>query len=137
MDTLTINQRRSGDVVILDLVGRVTMGATNQQVQQSLRQLVAEGELNVVLDLGATTFIDSSGLGELVAGYSTLKRAGGRLALVRVSDRVMDLMTITKLYTVFDIYYSETEAIESFQNAADKADDTRPMVADVAASSIS
>ena len=117
MDSLSITQRRVDDVLVLDIDGKITIGATNRQLQDALRRLVAEGERNVVLDLTRTTYVDSSGLGELVAGYSTLKRNEGRLALVNVPERVMDLMTITKLYTVFDIYENETQAVESFKNA--------------------
>lgn len=117
MDRLSIDQRRVGDVIILDLAGKVTIGTTNRQLQDALRRLVAEGERSVVLDLSQVTYVDSTGLGEIVAGYSTLRRGGGRLALVNVSDRVMDLMTVTKLYTVFDIYTSEAEAVESFGGA--------------------
>ena len=117
MDRLSIDQRRVGDVIILDLTGKVTIGATNRQLQEALLRLVAEGERSVVLDLSLVTHVDSSGLGEVVAGYSTLRRGGGRLALVNMSDRVMDLMTVTKLYTVFDIYTSEAQAVESFGGA--------------------
>ena len=118
MDSLSIKQRRSGDVAILDLTGKLTIGGTNQQLAQSLRRLVAEGERSVILDLSGATYVDSTGLGELVAGYSTLKRNDGRLALIGVPARIMDLMTITKLYTVFDIYDTEAEGVESFQTAA-------------------
>jgi len=120
MDSLTIEQRRSGEVLILDLNGKITIGATNRQLQDALRRLVAEGERNIILDLSRATYVDSSGLGELVAGYSSLKRSGGRLALANISERIMDLMTITKLYTVFDIYETEAEAVKSFENASDE-----------------
>lgn len=133
MDSLTINQRRSGDVVILNLAGKITIGGTNQQLQESLRSLAAAGERSVVLDLAGATYVDSTGLGELVAGYATLKRSDGRLALINVSDRVMDLMTITKLYTVFDIYDSEAAAVESFG----KADTTESTAANIATSHLS
>ena len=121
MDSLTIEQRRSGDVLILDLSGQITLGATNRQLQDAIRQLVAEGERSMILNLAKVKYIDSTGLGELVAGYSTLKRNEGRLALINVSDRVMDLMTITKLYTVFDIYDVEAAAVESFASNASSA----------------
>jgi len=115
MDNLTLNQRRAGDVVVLDLAGRITLGNLDRPLPNALQRLVAEGERNLILDLSKITYIDSTGLGELVAGYSTLKRNGGRLALLNLSDRVMDLMTITKLYTVFDIYDNEAQAVESFE----------------------
>lgn len=117
MDSLTISQRRERDVVILDLAGKITLGGTNSQLRNAIRGLVAEGEKSVVLNLTAATYVDSSGLGEIVAGYSSLRRNDGYLKLANVSDRVMDLMTITKLYTVFEVYKTEAEAIESFHEA--------------------
>jgi len=121
--------------MVLDLDGRITLGSTNQDLATALRRLVAEGERSVVLDLAKVTYVDSTGLGELVAGYSTLKRNGGRLALINVSDRVMDLMNITKLYTVFDIYPSETEAADSFKRP--EAASNTPPIANVATSRLS
>lgn len=114
MDKLTISQRRVNGVVVLDLTGKITLGATNSQLRDTIRQLVNEGEKRVVLNLSEAAYIDSSGLGEIVASYSSLRRNDGHLKLANVSDRVMDLMTITKLYTVFEVYKTETEAIESF-----------------------
>ncbi len=114
MSNLTINQRQMGGVTIVDLDGRIALGESNTQLHQSLKQLVADGRKNVVLNLAKVTGIDSSGLGSIVAGYSTLQSAGGSLKLVNLSDRIADLMTITKLYTVFDIYENEADAVNSF-----------------------
>jgi anti-sigma B factor antagonist len=119
MDSLTITQRREGGVVILDLAGKITIGGTNQQLRDIVRRLVAENEKSVVLNLAAATYVDSSGLGELVAAYSSLKKSDGRLKLAGVSDKIMDIMTITKLYTVFDIYDTETEAVKSFEESGE------------------
>ena len=135
MDSLSLNQRRAGDVIILDLTGKITIGDTNRQLHHALQRLAAEGEHNVVLQLSQVTYVDSTGLGELVAGYSTLKRNGGRLALVNVPDRVMDLMTITKLYTVFDIYDTEAEATESFTSIP--AGEIPPPIVNAAATRLS
>jgi anti-sigma B factor antagonist len=118
MDSLSITQRRTDDVVILDLAGKLTIGGTNSQLKETLRQLTTEGERSIVLNMSGLTFVDSSGLGELVSGYSTLKRENGRLALVGLSGTVLNLMTITKLYTVFDTYDSEAEAVKSFGTSA-------------------
>jgi len=118
MDTLTLNQRRARDVVVLDLAGRITLGNLDRPLPNALQRLVAEGERSVILDLSKVTYMDSTGLGELVAGYSTLKRNGGRMVLLKLSDRIMDLMTVTKLYTVFDIYDDEAQALESFETPA-------------------
>jgi len=120
MSSLTINNRQVNGVVIVDLDGRIALGESNTQLHQSLKQLVAEGKKHVILNLAKVSGIDSSGLGSIVAGYSTLQAAGGSLKLVNLSDRVADLMTITKLYTVFDIYDNESDAVSSF-NVQDDA----------------
>lgn len=116
MDNLSISQRRTGGVVILDLAGKITMGGTNRQLRETVVALVADGDKNVVLNLAAVTSVDSSGLGEIIAAYSSLRRSSGDLKLLNVSDRVLDLMTITKLYTVFEIHTTEAEAVGSFGN---------------------
>ncbi|NOT47756.1 MAG: STAS domain-containing protein [Acidobacteria bacterium] len=114
MSGLNINKRQVNGVVVVDLDGRIALGESNTELHQSLRQLVAEGKKNVLLNLSKVTAIDSSGLGSIVAGYSTLQAAGGALKLINLPERVSDLMTITKLYTVFDIFDSETAGINSF-----------------------
>lgn len=114
MSNLNINNRQVNGVTIVDLEGRIALGESNTALHQSLKQLVAEGKKQVVLNLAKVSGIDSSGLGSIVAGYSTLQAAGGSLKLVNLSDRVADLMTITKLYTVFDIYDNESDAVNSF-----------------------
>lgn len=116
MDNLSISQRRGNGVIILDLTGKITIGGTNSQLRDTVVVLVADGDKNVILNLAAVTFVDSSGLGEIIAAFSSLRRSNGDLKLLNVSDRVLDLMTITKLYTVFEIYTTEAEAIESFEN---------------------
>ena len=117
MSSLTINNRQANGVVIVDLEGKIALGESNTALHQSLKQLVTEGNRNVILNLAKVTGIDSSGLGSIVAGYSTLQTAGGSLKLINLSDRVADLMTITKLYTVFDIYDNESDAVKSFSSA--------------------
>lgn len=114
MSNLTILTRRVGDVVIVDLNGEVTLGTTNRQLHTSVHQLVKEGNLQIILNLANVKRIDSSGLGEIVAGFSTLRAAGGSLKLINIPERVNDLMTITKLYTVFDIYETEADGVNSF-----------------------
>lgn len=125
MGNLTITQRRSNAVVILDLEGQVRLGQGNINLHKSLRELVHNGEKAVLLNLENVTNIDSSGLGELIAGFATLEKNGGQLKLVKLTDRVSELMMITKLLTVFDVYESETEAIESFAAAPDRT--TQPL----------
>lgn len=119
MSGLTINKRQVNGVVVVDLDGRISLGESNTELHQSLRQLVAEGKKHVLLNLSKVTAIDSSGLGSIVAGYSTLQASGGALKLINLPERVSDLMTITKLYTVFDIYDSESAGINSFDIPAD------------------
>jgi anti-sigma B factor antagonist len=114
MSGLNINKREVDGVLVMDLDGRVSLGETNRQLHEALREAVADGKKKVVLNLAKVSGIDSSGLGEIVAGYSTLSAAGGSLKLINLPERVTDLMTITKLYTVFDIYDSEAAGIASF-----------------------
>lgn len=125
MSNLTITQRRSGAVVILDLEGQIRLGQGNINLHKNLRELVRNGEKAVLLNLESVSIIDSSGLGELIAGFATLEKNGGALKLVKLTDRVRELMMITKLVTVFDVYDSEIAAIESFAAASDKT--TQPL----------
>jgi|SRR4051794_5883580 anti-sigma B factor antagonist len=114
MSTLNISTRHAGNVAIVDLVGQIRLGETNISLHNALKQLVESGEKNVILNLAGVTHIDSSGLGELVAGYTSVERADGQLKLLSLPDRVVDLMMITKLLTVFDVFDEEKAAIESF-----------------------
>jgi anti-sigma B factor antagonist len=121
MSGLNITQRRVGGVVILDLDGKIALGETNRSLHESLRQLAESDDRNVVINLAKVTAIDSSGLGELVAGFATLERNGGSMKLLNLSDRITELMTITKLFTVFDVFENEADAVTSFGMAADTA----------------
>ncbi len=114
MSSLIINKRQVNGVVIVDLDGKISLGESSQELHQSLRELVASGKRHVLLNMAKVTAIDSSGLGSIVAGYSTLQASGGALKLINLPDRVSDLMTITKLYTVFEILEDETAGINSF-----------------------
>jgi anti-sigma B factor antagonist len=116
MSNLSIGQRMVGDIAVVDLDGKVTLGETNRQLHEALRALVTAGTNKIVLNLKKVKSIDSSGLGEIVAGYSTLRSHGGSLVLANIPERVVDLMTITKLYTVFDVFESEDEAIANLQS---------------------
>jgi anti-sigma B factor antagonist len=118
MSTLNISTRHADNVTIVDLVGQIRLGETNINLHNAIKKLVESGEKNVLLNLAGVTHIDSSGLGELVAGYTTIERAGGQLKLLKLSDRVIDLMTITKLFTVFDVFDEESTAVESFGGAS-------------------
>lgn len=114
MSTLTITTRRSGPVAILDLTGQIRLGETNINLHKAVHELVDAGDKNVLLNLAGVTHIDSSGLGELVAGHATLEKNGGVMKLLNLNDRVTELMVMTKLLTVFDTFDNEAEAVASF-----------------------
>jgi len=114
MSTLNITTRQSGPVIILDLEGQIRLGETNANLHKAVRELVDGGEKNVLLNLARVTGIDSSGLGSLVAAHATLEKNGGEMKLLNLNDRVTELMMITKLLTVFDVFDNEGEAVASF-----------------------
>ena len=120
MNNLTITERRNGSVTVLDLSGNIRLGEGNIELHNILRFLVEKGERKVLLNLAEVTYIDSSGLGELVAGYTTLQKNGGELKLLRLTERVNELMVITKLLTVFDVFENEAEAVKSFSTSSDE-----------------
>lgn len=115
MSTLSIHERRIGDVTVLDMDGNIRIGGAHVALQKALRSLVDEGRNQIVLNLARVTYIDSSGLGELISGHVTLARKGGQIKLLYLTQRLHELMTITKLLTIFDVYDDESEAIDSFQ----------------------
>ena len=121
MSGLNITQRRAGDVVILDLDGKIALGETNRSLHESLRGLADSNEKNIIINLANVTTIDSSGLGELVAGFASLERSGGTMKLLNLQQRITELMTITKLFTVFDVFENEADAVASFGKSADTA----------------
>ena len=121
MSGLNITQRRVGGVVILDLDGKIALGETNRSLHESLKVLAESDEKNVLVNLARVTAIDSSGLGELVAGFASLERSGGSMKLLNLPERITEIMTITKLLTVFDIFENEADAVASFGEAADTA----------------
>jgi len=108
--------RRSADngVAIIDLAGDVTIGGGNKLLQQTVRSLVADGQKQIILNLADVSYIDSSGLGELVASFTTIEKSGGEMKLLNLTKRVTELMVITKLLTVFDVYESEATAVAAF-----------------------
>ena len=114
MINLYINQRRVEDVTILDLKGRERIRGATMALHESIRCLAGEGKTRVILDLAWVKQIDSSGLGELIASHVTLDKKGGALKLMHITDCAHELMTITKLLTIFDVYDDEPEALASF-----------------------
>ena len=112
--SVKLNTRQVGDVTVIDLSGRITLGEGASALRDVLRDLTAKGNKKILPNLGDVTFIDSSGIGELVSGFTTVANAGGTVKLLNLTKRVKDLLQITKLYTVFDVHDEEAHAIRSF-----------------------
>ena len=115
MAQLDLKERQAGDVTILDLSGEVRIGDSSVALRESVRNLADQGKKKLLLNLAGVRYIDSSGIGELIANYTTVKRQGGQLKLLNLTDRIQNLLVITKLLTVFDSYDNEAEALKSFQ----------------------
>ena len=115
MADITISERQAGDVTILDLAGKVTIGEGSVALRSAIRRLLGEGKNKILLNLGGVGYIDSSGIGELIANYTTVGRGGGQLKLLNLTEKVQDLLVITKLLTVFDVYDNEADALSSFK----------------------
>src|SRR5437763_16608382 len=115
MAQLNINKRQAGDVAILDLNGEVRIGESAGVLRTAIRDLVAGGSQKILLNLGGVKYIDSSGIGELIANYTTIGRTGGQLKLLNLTDKVQHLLVIPKLLTVLDVYDSEAEGLSSFK----------------------
>lgn len=112
--SLKMRTREVGKVVVIDLTGQITLGEASAAVRDEVRDQVGHGYLKILLNLADVTYIDSAGLGELTAAYTSVKNRGGQLKLLNLTKRVHDLMQITKLYTVFDVYDEEKRAVSSF-----------------------
>ena len=112
--SVKLTSRQVGDVSVMDAAGRITLGEGASMFRDAIRELVAKGNKKVLLNLGEVSYIDSSGIGELVSGFTTVTNSGGQLKLVGLSKRVKDLLQITKLYTVFEVFDDETAAVRSF-----------------------
>jgi len=112
---LTISAHEVKGIPVLDLKGRITLGEGSMQIRDAIRDLVTKGQRKILLNLGDVSYIDSSGLGELVAAYTTARNVGAELKLLNLSRKVHDLLQLTKLYTVFDAYNDESIAIASFK----------------------
>jgi len=115
MAELELNTRQAGDVTILDMVGSVRMGEGAVSLRNSIRGLNDEGKKKILLNLAGVKNVDSSGIGELIANYTTISRAGGQLKLLNLTDKIQNLLVITKLLTVFDSFDNEAEALSSFK----------------------
>ncbi len=114
MSDINISERQAGDVTILDLSGKVTIGEGSVALRNAIRRLLGEGKNKILLNLGGVGYIDSSGIGELVSSFTAVNKEGGTLKLLNLTQKIQDLLAITKLLTVFDVYDAEGEALSSF-----------------------
>jgi anti-sigma B factor antagonist len=112
--SLKMRTREVNEIVIIDLSGQLTLGEASAAIRDEVRDQTGQGLRKILLNLGDVSYIDSAGLGELTAAYTSVKNRGGQLKLLNLTRRVHDLMQITKLYTVFDVYDDEKKAIASF-----------------------
>ena len=115
---MQIQERMVGDVVLLDLKGKITLGEGDELLKDKVNSLVNQGHKKIVLNLADVLYIDSAGLGEVVRTYTTVSRQGGSLKLLNLTKRITDLLSITKLLTVFETFDSENEAVRSFSASA-------------------
>jgi anti-sigma B factor antagonist len=115
---MQIEERNVGDVKVLDLKGKITLGEGDELLKDKVNSLVNQGNKKIVLNLADVPYIDSAGLGEIVRTYTTVSRQGGSLKLLNLTKRITDLLSITKLLTVFETFENENEAIRSFSASA-------------------
>ena len=118
MMSITIDERVIGSVTILDVVGRLVIDAPAQHLKDKINSLIAQQRTQIVVNLEHVPYIDSGGLGQLVASYGSIVKSGGALKLLCVNSRNHDLLSITRLVTLFESFDSETEAVQSFSQAA-------------------
>src|SRR5919201_2179664 len=114
---MQIEERAVGDVVVLDLKGKITLGEGDELLKDKVNSLLNQGHRKIVLNLAGVPYIDSACLGEIVRTYTTVSRQGGNLKLLNLTKRITDLLSITKLLTVFETYDSEADAVRSFSSA--------------------
>src|SRR5215472_11549996 len=109
------NSRQVNGVTIVDMSGRITLGEGSVILRDSIRDLLGKGQKKILLNLGDVSYIDSSGIGELVSAFTSVRNQGGELKLLKLTKKVHDLLQITKLYTVFDIKDDEASAVQSYK----------------------
>lgn len=112
--SVKMTTRQVGDVTVVDAVGRITLGEGASAFRDKIRELAASGHKKMLLNLAEVSYIDSSGIGEMVSGFTTVTNQGGQVKLLNLTKRVKDLLQITKLYTVFDVFDDEAHAVRSF-----------------------
>ena len=111
---MQIHQRSVGDVTIIDLNGKMTLGEGDELLRDKVNSLIQQGQKKLVLNLAEVPYIDSAGLGEIVRTYTTVSRQGGALKLLNLTKRIQDLLAITKLLTIFETFDTEADAVKSF-----------------------
>jgi len=111
---MKIETRKVGDVTVLDCSGKITLGEGTMAVRNSVREILKNGGMKIILHLGDVNYIDSSGIGELVSSYTTVTNGGGQLKLLNLTKKIQELLAITKLLTVFQVYNDERAAVASF-----------------------
>lgn len=112
--SVKMTTRQVGDVTVIDASGRITLGEGASAFRDTVRDLASKGDKKILLNLSDVSYIDSSGIGEMVSGFTTVTNHGGQLKLLGLSKRVKDLLQITKLYTVFEVFDDEAAAVRSF-----------------------
>jgi anti-sigma B factor antagonist len=112
--SVKLTTRQVGDVTVIDATGRITLGEGASTFRDTVRDLATKGNKKLLVNLGDVSYIDSSGIGEMVSGFTTVTNHGGQLKLLGLSKRVKDLLQITKLYTVFEVFDDEASAVRSF-----------------------
>jgi anti-sigma B factor antagonist len=115
---MQIEERKIGDVIVLDLKGKITLGSGDELLKDKINSLVNQGHRKIVLNLADVPYIDSAGLGEIVRTYTTVSKNGGSLKLLNLTKRITDLLAITKLLTVFETFETESDAVRSFSASA-------------------
>jgi anti-sigma B factor antagonist len=115
MAELNIKERQAGDVTILDMDGKITIGEGSVALRSAIRRLLEEGKKKILLNLGGVGYIDSSGIGELVSSFTAINKEQGQLKLLNLTQKLKDLLGITKLLTVFDTYTNESDALSSYK----------------------
>ena len=106
--------RKVDKLVILDLKGKITIGTGDVMLREHINKVLDQGERNIILNMGEVTYMDSSGVGELISSYTSVTKRGGKLKLLNLTGKIKDLLHITQLITIFEIYDSEAEAVASF-----------------------
>ena len=112
--SVKLTTRQVGDVTVVDAAGRITLGDGASTFRDTIRNLAGSGHKKLLLNLAEVSYIDSSGIGEMVAGFTNVTNQGGQVKLLNLATRVKDLLQITKLYTVFEVFDDETAAVRSF-----------------------